>query len=559
MHIKAVFFMIPIFIISFPVHGLYAKEIIDFNSEWTVRIARDASPVEKFAAAELIRYLKRQTGIQLSLRPDDNSPGKCFLIGETLIAEKEKLIETKREFGDDSFRITQCGDALAMTGSTPRGTLYAVYYFLELNGWHWPMPAFDYCRSLSEFPPETNKLFFPDSDINEKPVFVYRGGLCVTSSWKLKAENLERLAAQIDWMAKQRLNVLGIHIKHLNQMPREIFEEAAKRGLQLTVEGHCWSFLSNKTGLATEDCEKSLNDLAGRAANLAQSYPEIDFFGPWSDDNSSWQFCNNDYETPISRASKYFDLLNKNLKAGRHRTRLIVPAYQVLLEPNVLEQYPDDAIIYFCPIARDHGQSIFSEKSIRNRKYIRALNMWESLGLSHQIVYYSYYRKHAWKGFPANLPWLMGREFDWAAEKNFYGIWNYLVSHDWLSYDLQHYLYARLSWDPDQEVENLVENYYTTIVEKDAVPILIEFHRQFEDLILTLDGGGFWGFSVRGMKRLPKDRILEAMDQLSKFRREMNGIRGSSSTANAIIRTRINWCRNVNRRLRSVLAQKYGR
>jgi hypothetical protein len=559
MHIKVICYIILILIISFPLHGLHAKEIVDFNPEWTVRVAQDASPVEKFAAEELMRYLKRQTGIELSMRPDDNSPGKCFLIGQTLFSEKEKLTVTKREDGDDNFRITQRGDALVLTGSTARGTLYAVYYFLELNGWHWPMPAFDYCRPLSEIPPETNKLFFPDSDIHEEPVFVYRGGLCITSSWKPKSENFRRLMAQIDWMAKQRLNVLGIHIKHLNQIPRNILEEAAKRGLRLTAEGHCWSFLVNKTGFDTEDCEKSLNDLVGQAAHLVQSYPGIDYYGPWSDDNSLWEFCSNDSETAISRASKYFYRLNENLKAGMHRTRLIIPAYQMLQAPSVLEKYPEDAIIYFCPIARDHGQAIFSEKSTRNRKYIRSLNLWESMGLAHQIVYYSYYRKHSWKGFPANLPWMMGREFNWAAKKNFYGIWNYMVSDDWLSYDLQHYIYARLSWNPDQVVENLIENYYTTVMEKDAVLILTAFHRQLEDLILTLDGGGFWGFSVRGMKRLPKSRILEAMDQLSKLSGEVYSIKGSSSIANAMIRARMDWCNNIHKRLRLVLAEKNGR
>jgi len=92
----------------------------------------DASAAEQTAAAELTTYLEKITGAELAtMREDVPQPMGRILVGPSQAAKAllpERLIEG---LGSDEFIIRTVGEDLLLVGGRPRGTLYAVYSFLE--------------------------------------------------------------------------------------------------------------------------------------------------------------------------------------------------------------------------------------------------------------------------------------------------------------------------------------------------------------------------------------------------------------------------------------------
>ena len=91
----------------------------DGNSDYTIVLSPDASRIERYAAQELQTWIREVSGAELSVS-DAAVSGKRLLIGSE-----------SPEGSDDSFVYYNDGEDIVFQGKTPRGTLYAVYAFLE--------------------------------------------------------------------------------------------------------------------------------------------------------------------------------------------------------------------------------------------------------------------------------------------------------------------------------------------------------------------------------------------------------------------------------------------
>lgn len=140
--------------------------IKDGKAACTIILPVGPSAVEKTAAQELaehLRLISSQTFQVLSenkLRPDM----PAILIGRTALAEKA----FRKELQDDEYVIQVQGNRLLLTGGGTRGTLYAVYDFLERAAG---------CRWLDEHNsiiPAKKELSVKDLHIRRKPDFIQR-------------------------------------------------------------------------------------------------------------------------------------------------------------------------------------------------------------------------------------------------------------------------------------------------------------------------------------------------------------------------------------------------
>lgn len=93
-------------------------------------VATDASEPERHAAAELVAFLKQATGAELPLREGAGSEGARLLVGPgaARLADASFSVEG---LGAEGFVLRTVGKDLILAGGRPRGTLYAVYAFLE--------------------------------------------------------------------------------------------------------------------------------------------------------------------------------------------------------------------------------------------------------------------------------------------------------------------------------------------------------------------------------------------------------------------------------------------
>jgi hypothetical protein len=104
----------------------------DGRTDYQIVIHNRASMPQRHAAQELASFLKQIGGADFPVvRQADWSGGPAIFVGPALAARRFVPDLIVRELGHDGFVIRTSPPHLLLIGGEPRGTLYAVYTFLE--------------------------------------------------------------------------------------------------------------------------------------------------------------------------------------------------------------------------------------------------------------------------------------------------------------------------------------------------------------------------------------------------------------------------------------------
>lgn len=133
---------------------------------YTILCAQKATKSERFAAAELQKYLALTTGVNLSI--EEQSHGKFISVGNTAAFLALGVQLNEQELNGDGFIVKVVDENVYLAAATGRGIIYAVYHFLET-----------YCgvRFLDvneEYVPSLNGLNVTVCDETNIPAFTYR-------------------------------------------------------------------------------------------------------------------------------------------------------------------------------------------------------------------------------------------------------------------------------------------------------------------------------------------------------------------------------------------------
>lgn len=103
------------------------------QTNYVIVLTSDPIPAERTAATELQSYLKQVTGATLAVKNEDEVPISApqIVVGAGNRARQTLTPQVMDKLGNDSIVIKTQGHNLILSGSRPRGTLYAVYQFLE--------------------------------------------------------------------------------------------------------------------------------------------------------------------------------------------------------------------------------------------------------------------------------------------------------------------------------------------------------------------------------------------------------------------------------------------
>ncbi len=142
----------------------------DGRSDWVIVLPAKPAPVESTAAGELQKHLEESTGAKLPIVAEGNVPAgkRKIFVGPS--AEATKLLGSLDlgSLGHDGIVVKTAGDALVLAGRPPRGTLYAVYTFLEdVVGCRW-------WTATESFVPKRATLDVPSLDTVYAPPLRYR-------------------------------------------------------------------------------------------------------------------------------------------------------------------------------------------------------------------------------------------------------------------------------------------------------------------------------------------------------------------------------------------------
>ncbi len=141
---------------------------VNGKSTYTIIVGENATDTERNAATELRSYFSDITGCRLSIKTDTVAPSENeIVVGKT---SREKTGEFNRtELGSDGFIIKTVDKKLYLVGGGDRGTLYAVYEFLE---------AYLGCRfytiGVEKVPKNKTVALNPIGEDKQIPLFDYR-------------------------------------------------------------------------------------------------------------------------------------------------------------------------------------------------------------------------------------------------------------------------------------------------------------------------------------------------------------------------------------------------
>lgn len=351
-----------------------------------VVVAPQADRVEQFAADELARYLSRIAGETVA----SGEPGGegTFFVG--LQAPGLQRSARQRASGAlagrdrDSFLLRTVPGGLLLAGASPRGSLYAVYAYLEDLGVRWYHPGEDF-----ELVPRA-EIALDGYDRLESPDFSKR---CLTLAW----QHIDDYVAWVDFAAKQRLNTVFFHdyVGWWAKERQRLWPEMQKRGLELQLGGH-YLYGFRQEGLfeqhpdwfreqdgqrmpASNLCVSNEEGLAywtsQAVALVRDKMMEADTFHIWPDDGGVWCQCPGCRElSPADQSLTLANAFADGIRQVKPNARLAFLAYGETMKPAPSKAKPAPGVfLLLAPRARCYGHALSDPTCEQNGQFRRAM------------------------------------------------------------------------------------------------------------------------------------------------------------------------------------------
>ena len=139
-------------------------------SEYKIVCSANATITEKYAVSELKKYIYRTNAVILQSVTDENTPGEHeIIIGKTNREGATVSVDRALFKTEEATLIKTEAGSLVIAGGGDRGTIYAVYEFLEKYlDWRFYTEDYELCRS--------DRSVIDVSDVNDiqHPSFEYR-------------------------------------------------------------------------------------------------------------------------------------------------------------------------------------------------------------------------------------------------------------------------------------------------------------------------------------------------------------------------------------------------
>ncbi len=486
------------------------------HTDFSILIPQKASATEEFAAHELQRYLGAMSGAQFKI---GSKPAKHFILvcKRASAPETVALPTAVAELPAEGYCLAARGNSVFAIGADDRGTLYAVYDLLERLGCRWLAPDFSFYQGANEVVPKLTALRLNlDGDVIEKPALKYRK-LYVEEGRSHTTTNLLQL---IEWMPKRRFNTLVVPLNYAgggrvmwDNWRKDLTPELQRRGLWIEVGGHGYEnylnagmeggnlFGSHPEWFGMDESGKRVkspnvvfctsnqeakNYLITSVISYLNAHPEIQIFDFWPPDGAKWCACP-ECEV-LGTPSDHQALLLAEVSAAVHKNRpdlrLETIAYAACVAPPAKTTLDPRVLVDFCPINQSFEVQINDPKSERNAAYISQLKEWTNT-FKGDISVYSYYRKYAWRSLPNLIPHYMQSDLRFYQSAGLKGVSTYSEPGDWAAYELNHYTLSALAWNPNVNVDEVVNEFAQARFDSQA-PLGLQAYRLLEDNVRHL-------------------------------------------------------------------------
>lgn len=500
-----------------------------------IRIPEKASASEQYAAKELQTYFQKMSGAAIPILEGNASTlKKTILLGRHQSSRQlwEKLEDPNYYVIDASPGIIRIAggyqppvtNAKGQEFVFDRGSLYGAYQLLEDQGIRWFRP-----EPEGEHVPKSNKLVVPNGRREFKPTFMLRWGVALYASHFTKAATKEQdLMARI-WALRNKSNVIGLY--------------DAKYGASLYIGGggHAYSFLVPPSLFKEHpDFFPLIDGKRTPKGQLCLGNPELqDFFAakliqqgikePQTfmtsidpNDGRGWCECPlcaamDDPNLTIAggkavsmsnRVMTFNNIIAKKVAAEVPKLRLYSLAYSSYMEaPTRVKKIAPNLVIGLTPFAgafSDYTKSITDPSSTPNKRFLTAIRGFQKLDAV--MFAREYLSNYAWPG-PLPLLWVMQDRFQEYAKSGFIGV--YSETHPcWGPQGILLYMYLRLLWYPNLDLQQELKNYCRDFFGPAAEPML----HYYEALEKRGKGGPYLGSGGSEAQNLFTTEFLDELE-----------------------------------------------
>ena len=472
----------------------------------------DATPGERYAAKELQDHIERMAGVRLISMPErlyTKTAGPCMSIGRTAMSRRYVTDGQMESLGNDGYTVFAKDGNAFFVGGRRRGSMYAVYEYLESLGVRWYSPDHTVIPKLADLPMPKSFEFTPE--------FWYRD-----QWWNNGTTN--------GWLARMRINgnngqdhmlpdSMGGSVVTMNSChsyativpPSENFE---KHPDWFAVKGN-GSRSGNELCLTNPELREFATQkvLADLRAN-----PKVEnYWVSQNDGGGSGCFCEKctaerlahggpgtgsregrDKDRWSANTISFASYIANQVKAEFPNVRIKTLAYNYTQAAPENLSAPDNVLVEVCG---NFGPG--------DDRHVKLVNAWSKVAKSISVYTYGGSNYGYWWPYPNVRE--VGMQYPWARQA---GVTAFYVQGTALGkgsglVDLRAYISARLAWDPSRDVNKKIRDFCDGFYGpggKYIVEYLDWYSAYIKQHKFVMEGG--WGDSERWRDWVTK----EAMD-----------------------------------------------
>jgi hypothetical protein len=447
----------------------------DGNAQAVIVVAADATAPEKHAAEELAKFLGEITGAKFDVvGPEKAGSSPRIAVGPGAAQAVAPGVELK-DLGPDGIVIRTAGANLVLSGQkgAPRGTLYAVYTFLEDTvGCRW------WTSTVSRIPKKP-ALKVPAQQVRYVPVLEYREPFHIDAfdgDWAVRNKSNGH-ATRLDEPRGGKISYKGFVHTFYSLVPPSLFEKHPEwfsliKGQRTTKQAQLC--LTNKE-LKAYVVEQVLAWLKESPQAKIVSISQNDWHGNCACDNCA--AVEKDEGSPAGLLLRFVNGVAEAIERDHPDVALDTLAYQYTRKPPKITKPRPNVIVRLCSIECSFCRPLTDEQNAAFRADIEG---WSKIGGRLYIWDYVTDFAHYVQPFP-NLR-VLGPNVRFFVKHGVKGIFeqgNYQSPGGELA-ELRAWVLAKLLWNSELDDKALIDEFIDGYYEQ-AAPAIKEYIRLVHD------------------------------------------------------------------------------
>ena len=451
-----------------PVNGPFVLAERGRPAACSVVVPVHPSPCVTNAAAELVKYVERMTGVRLRVVSEPiKVDGWAVSLGDTSLAAA--VLGEGDDLPHGSFRTAVRGGTLFIRGGGDRGVLFGVYDLLENQfGCEWLSPNF-------EIVPKRGRLLVENGfDVTQKPAFEGR-----ETTWrdvlrnpdfaaKLKVDGFFYHDKYGERHGESRMAfdpVLKIAHSFFNILPPEkYFKEHPEYYSE--INGVRVASRSGKRGqLCLTNPDVIRLATAFVLQRIKEGYPAIKYYGvsqmDWREpcQCAKCRALDEREGSPMGSVLTFVNAIAAEVAKKYPDVWIQTLSYRYTLTPPKYLKPHDNVMIQFCTDACDHSKPLAESRYAANVDFVKNLSKWKEVAKCLATWDYTCNFRYIWHAFP-DVKAIAGdiRLFHDIGVRFCFEEGNQ-GTHGDLS-ELKQWLIPHLQWNPDQPLEPLLDRFF---------------------------------------------------------------------------------------------------